>query len=48
MDPTRPAQADPARLHDAIQRFGVTQLFGSPALMRVLARHGRPLPTVTR
>ncbi|HGM6772003.1 TPA: olefin beta-lactone synthetase [Stenotrophomonas maltophilia] len=48
MDPTRPAQADPARLHDAIQRFGVTQLFGSPALMRVLARHGRPLPSVTR
>lgn len=48
MDPTRPAQADPARLHDAIQRFGVTQLFGSPALMRVLAKHGRPLPTVTR
>jgi len=48
MDPTRPAQADPARLHDAIQRFGVTQLFGSPALMRVLARHGRPLPTVRR
>ncbi|HFK2920558.1 TPA: olefin beta-lactone synthetase [Stenotrophomonas maltophilia] len=48
MDPTRPAQADPARLHDAIQRFGVTQLFGSPALMRVLARHGRPLTGVTR
>lgn len=48
MDPTRPAQADPARLHDAIQRFGVTQLFGSPALMRVLARHGRPLRSVTR
>ncbi len=48
MDPTRPAQADPARLHDAIQRFGVTQLFGSPALMQVLAKHGRPLPTVRR
>ncbi|MCD7099590.1 olefin beta-lactone synthetase [Stenotrophomonas sp. MMGLT7] len=48
MDPTRPAQADPRRLHDAIARFGVTQLFGSPALMRVLAGHGRPLPTVRR
>ncbi|WMJ71254.1 olefin beta-lactone synthetase [Stenotrophomonas sp. 24(2023)] len=48
MDPTRPAQADPRRLHDAIERFGVTQLFGSPALMRVLANHGRPLRTVTR
>ena len=30
---------------DAIERFGVTQLFGSPALMAVLARHGAPLPT---
>ena len=48
MDPTRPAQADPRRLHDAIARFGVTQLFGSPALMRVLAEHGQPLPTVRR
>src|SRR5690606_12948722 len=43
MDPTRPAEADPRRLHDAIARFGVTQLFGSPALMRVLADHGAPL-----
>lgn len=48
MDPTRPARADPRRLHAAVERFGVTQLFGSPALMRVLADHGRPLPTVTR
>ncbi|NEL80398.1 MAG: AMP-binding protein, partial [Xanthomonas perforans] len=29
MDPTRPATADPRKLHDAIDRFGVTQLFGS-------------------
>jgi len=48
MDPTRPANADPVRLHDAIARFGVTQLFGSPALMRVLADHGAPLPGVRR
>ncbi|MBJ7575340.1 olefin beta-lactone synthetase [Luteimonas sp. MC1828] len=48
MDPTRPASADPRKLHAAIARFGVTQLFGSPALMRVLAEHGAPLPTVTR
>lgn len=48
MDPTRPAKADPRRLHDAIARFGVTQLFGSPALMRVLADHGQPLPGVRR
>jgi acyl-CoA synthetase (AMP-forming)/AMP-acid ligase II len=48
MDPTRPASADPRKLHAAIARFGVTQLFGSPALMKVLADHGAPLPTVQR
>ncbi len=48
MDPTRPANADPRRLHAAIARFGVDQLFGSPALMRVLAEYGTPLPTVKR
>ncbi len=48
MDPTRPARADPRKLHDAIARFGVDQLFGSPALMAVLARHGEPLPTLKR
>ncbi len=48
MDPTRPAKADPRKLHDAIARFGVTQLFGSPALIRVLADHGQPLPGVRR
>jgi acyl-CoA synthetase (AMP-forming)/AMP-acid ligase II len=40
MDPTRPAQADPRRLVDAIQRFGVTQMFGSPALLDTLGRYG--------
>ena len=48
MDPTKPALADPRRLHDAIARFSVDQLFGSPALMAVLARHGAPLPTLRR
>ncbi len=48
MDPTRPALADPRRLLDAITRFGVDQLFGSPALMAVLARHGVPLKGVKR
>ncbi|MGQ4581978.1 fatty acid CoA ligase family protein [Lysobacter sp. F60174L2] len=48
MDPTRPASADPRKLHDAIARFGVDQLFGSPALMAVLARCGQPLPTIRR
>lgn len=48
MDPTQPALADPRKLLDAITRFGVDQLFGSPALMAVLARHGAPLPGVKR
>ena len=48
MDPTQPARADPRKLHAAIARFGITQLFGSPALMQVLARHGEKLPTVKR
>lgn len=48
MDPTRPAQADPRKLHAAIRVFGVTQLFGSPALMKVLADHGEALPGVQR
>ncbi|MEH6420050.1 olefin beta-lactone synthetase [Pseudomonas sp. CGJS7] len=48
MDPTRPAQADPVKLLEAIARFGCDQLFGSPALMAVLAKHGQPLPTVKR
>ncbi|NLG60389.1 MAG: AMP-binding protein, partial [Gammaproteobacteria bacterium] len=48
MDPTRPAQASPVKLHAAIERFGVDQLFGSPALMRVLAEYGKPLPGLKR
>ncbi|HJR74326.1 MAG TPA: fatty acid CoA ligase family protein [Luteimonas sp.] len=48
MDPTRPARADPRKLLRAIERFGVDQLFGSPALMRVLAEHGAKLPSLKR
>ena len=48
MDATQPARADPRKLHDAIARFEIDQLFGSPALMAVLARHGVPLPGVKR
>lgn len=44
MDPTNPAKADPRKLHAAIARFDIDQLFGSPALMRVLAEYGQPLP----
>ena len=39
MDPTRPAEADPVKLVDAIERFKVTNIFGSPALLDTLSRH---------
>ncbi|MFL6591726.1 MAG: olefin beta-lactone synthetase [Luteimonas sp.] len=48
MDPTRPSRANPRKLLHAIERFGVDQLFGSPALMQVLARHGAALPSLRR
>ena len=48
MDPTRPASADPRNLLHAIGKYGVSQLFGSPALMRVLADHGEKLSCVLR
>jgi acyl-CoA synthetase (AMP-forming)/AMP-acid ligase II len=40
MDPTRPASADPRVLIDAMTRFGVSQMFGSPALLDTLSRYG--------
>lgn len=39
MDFTRPARARPERLVKAIEAFGVTNLFGSPALLRPLGRY---------
>lgn len=39
MDYSRPARADAATLIELIGRHRVTNLFGSPAVMRVLARH---------
>jgi acyl-CoA synthetase (AMP-forming)/AMP-acid ligase II len=39
MDPTRPAEADPEKLIQAINRFRVTNIFGSPALLDTLSRH---------
>ncbi len=38
MDPTRPARANPARIVEAIDDFGATNLFGSPALLRQLVK----------
>jgi olefin beta-lactone synthetase len=52
MDPTRPARVNPAKIFEAIDDFGVTNLFGSPALLRRLAHGGkalsRQLPTLKR
>ena len=52
MDPTRPAKANPAYLVQAIDRFAVTNVFGSPALLKVLGDHcreqQRQLPTLQR
>lgn len=39
MDFTRPAKADPDMLVSLIRTYGVTSLFGSPALMDTLSRH---------
>jgi acyl-CoA synthetase (AMP-forming)/AMP-acid ligase II len=51
MDATRPALVDPLRILDAIRWFGVTNLFGSPALLRRVgggAGPGEHLPTLRR
>lgn len=52
MDPTRPAKVEPTRILGPIQQFGVTNLFGSPALIRRVgdfgARHSTTLPTLRR
>jgi acyl-CoA synthetase (AMP-forming)/AMP-acid ligase II len=39
MDPTRPARANPELLVQTIERFSVTNVFGSPALLNVLGRY---------
>ena len=52
MDPTRPAQVDPAKIVEAIENFGVTNMFGSPAVIRRVGRHGEQsrlkLPSLRR
>ncbi len=39
MDASHPARADPAKLVEAIRDHGVTQMFGSPALIDRLSRY---------
>jgi acyl-CoA synthetase (AMP-forming)/AMP-acid ligase II len=52
MDPTRPAQLDPARWVEFVQDQGVTYSFGSPAIWTRVARHcvahGIRLPSMKR
>jgi len=52
MDASRPAKADPAVIIDAIRKFGITNMFGSPALIDRVGRHGKAqdikLPTLRR
>jgi len=52
MDPTRPAQVDPVKIIEAIENFGITNLFGSPAVINRLGRYGEAngikLPTLRR
>lgn len=40
MDPTRPARVDPRNIIDPINEFGVTTMFGSPALLDTVGRYG--------
>lgn len=50
MDASRPAQVDPGKIFDAIAKHGVTNMFGSPALLDRVSRAGagRSLPTLRR
>jgi acyl-CoA synthetase (AMP-forming)/AMP-acid ligase II len=52
MDATRPARVDPRKILEAVRIFGVTNLFGSPALIQRVgsygAAHGVKLPTLRR
>jgi olefin beta-lactone synthetase len=52
MDASRPAKAIPATIVEAIQKFGITNMFGSPALIDRVGRHGEAqgvkLPTLRR
>ena len=52
MDPSRPAQVDPAKIVEAVDDWNVTQTFGSPAIWNRVGRycqeHGARLPTVRR
>jgi acyl-CoA synthetase (AMP-forming)/AMP-acid ligase II len=52
MDFTRPASVDPTKIIEAIENFGVSNMFGSPALINRVglfgAAHGTKLPSLKR
>jgi acyl-CoA synthetase (AMP-forming)/AMP-acid ligase II len=52
MDPTRPAEVDPLEIAEPVKRFGVTMMFGSPALLNTVGRwaeaNGTQLPSLRR
>jgi olefin beta-lactone synthetase len=52
MDASRPAAVDPRHILEPIQRFGVTTMFGSPALLNTVGRYGEregaKLPSLRR
>ncbi len=52
MDFTKPAQVDPRIILEAVESFGVTNMFGSPALLDTVARWGEKkdarMPTLRR
>jgi len=52
MDPTRPADVEPRNVIEPIQQFGVSTMFGSPALLNTVGRYGEregvSLPSLRR
>lgn len=52
MDFTRPADVDPRVIVEAVEDFGITNMFGSPALLNTVGRwgagQGAKLPTIRR
>ncbi|ALC17396.1 peptide synthase [Desulfuromonas soudanensis] len=52
MDFTRPASVDPLKIIEAIENFGVSNMFGSPALINRVGlygqKHGTKLPSLKR
>jgi acyl-CoA synthetase (AMP-forming)/AMP-acid ligase II len=52
MDPRKPASVDPRKIIEAVKNFGVTNMFGSPALLNTVSKYGAEngitLPTLRR